>query len=191
MMKILFAILLFPLSGFGQSFFWSHAPGEGVGGTPDTITTGVIENFGGGMDSYFDGTYLLAQTFTLSVDAKIKKVVLYPWEFSSSPDFDVKVELWDTSAGVPNSKITESTNVIPADTPGSTFTFNDNLTAGTYAFVVTYINVVTHNNSNLISFKADTSGGYTGGTYFYKYETEAWTEQSNTRDMISQIMIEI
>jgi hypothetical protein len=188
MMRIIFAILLFPFSVFGQSFFWSHAPGEGGGGTPDTITTGVT--LGGSSDTYYNGTYYLAQTFTLQYDSKIKKIQFPDWSTLNSPDFDIRVELWDTSAGEPNTKIGESTNVISATYVGNkVFTFNNSITSGVYAFVINYENVVTHNNSNLITFSMDSSNDYTGGTLFFQLESEGW--EVETWDFIAKIILEI
>lgn len=129
----------------------------------------------GGSGEEFFGSYLLGQTFTVGTvgndyDFTCKKVGLMLRRYGSPPQANVSI--WDTSGGLPNTKLTEqgidTDTVVASPTHyryNVTFENPISLSSGTmYAVAID----TDGDFSNTLGVEYDTSGSYTGGSKVYR-----------------------
>jgi uncharacterized protein (TIGR02145 family) len=131
---------------------------------------------------------LLGQTFSFP-GGTITGVSLMVGGSIGAPTSDLRLSLYSVSGGLPDAKIADSTNTFPAYNAVVQyldFEFNESLVAGNYCFVLSYENVVLHNDSNCTIFMTNSSNKYSGGSGVYKAGGSAWVEISLT-DLISFI----
>lgn len=155
---------------------------EITGTTEWASTTGytvISPTYGGSISSFAGGNSIIhSQSFTVLTGCNINYIILYGVSKSGSPNFDIRLSIYNESSDLPTTKILDSTNVISATSTGSdkTFLFGDYyLAAGKYCFVTSYENVATHDNTNNVSIEMDTTNPYSGGQLAYKIGSGSWT----------------
>jgi hypothetical protein len=123
---------------------------------------------------------LIAQSFTISTAKNVTAMTFHSAGKTGSPDFNVRASLYSVSDGLPNVMIAYSDNVISASdfnlNANNVFTFtNASLAIGVYGIVLSYENVVTHDNSNYISFYANSLDPYSYGEASSKIGIADWS----------------
>jgi uncharacterized protein (TIGR02145 family) len=129
----------------------------------------VISDFSsGGSPSYADAPLQHSQGFHTG-SCSVSSVHLLTGAKVGNPNFNIRLSIYTSVDGYPGVKIADSTNVISANnftqisTPNN-FTFNNvALGAGDYCIVLSYENVVLHNNSNHITIPLDNTSLYSDG----------------------------
>jgi len=89
-----------------------------------------------------------------------------------SPNFKVRLSIYNISSNQPTTKICDSINAIAVDlTAGQiyNFEFDQLLPGGQYCFVTSYEDVITHNVSNYTEFDLCMSANYAGGIMAFFY----------------------
>lgn len=134
-------------------------------------------------------TWTFGQTFTLDASKIINKITFTVTNYNTkvgSPNFNIRLSLYNTESGLPTTKIvgTDSLNVIAASiwgTESHEFTFNDiELPAGQYAFVFSYEDIILHNSSNYIKYGI---GGNDYDEMFVYNAGSSWTEIDSCMDV--------
>ena len=111
--------------------------------------------------------YLQAQSFVLSNTKTITSIILPAFAKIGSPNFNIRVSLYNSSGDIPTTKIADSTNVISATNSvlsDNVFIFNNiSLIAGSYNFAITYEDIVTHTSSDCLKIWWDVNNPYSEG----------------------------
>jgi len=140
----------------------------------------------------------VGQTFTLPKTGSLQNIVVKLIK-QNSPVFNIQLVIYKVTGGVPtntvmgtsSSKIAASSiSAVTSDT--NTFTFsNVILSAGQYLFIAKYIDVVTHDASNLIEFNAINTNPYAGGAMGYTTTANSGSTWDSSGipgwDMLSQV----
>jgi uncharacterized protein (TIGR02145 family) len=176
-------------STYGYLFNWYAA-------NKLSFTDLIIASTSNGNIDTIDGSgvqQLVAQSFITSQAKILHSITLSQAAFNGSPDFNIRLSLYNSSAGVPTTKILDSTNVISAHDfhqggAINEFLFGDySLAAGNYCFVLSYENIVTNNTSNSLSFPFTNTNLYTDGVFSYKIGAGAWIADVSGGDLYSKI----
>jgi uncharacterized protein (TIGR02145 family) len=119
------------------------------------------------------GYWVSAQTFTITNKSQVYQITMIDNDYNlreGSPNYNLRCSLYSTSAGLPTTKIADSTNVIAASVWGDEdhiFTFaSTELTAGVYAFVFSFENIVTKDLSNYAKIGFGTTPSFDGVTMY-------------------------
>lgn len=148
----------------------------------DTITGSFVSNNG--------SVITLCQGFTLSSTQTITKITLLQTYKLGSPDFNIRVSLYTTTSGLPNTKICDSINVVTSSlityTAIPVFYFNQTLSPGVYCWVTSYEDVVLNDTSNRIAVSYIT-GGYGGGSMGFRVGSGSWIPQSGS-NIVNEIL---
>jgi len=131
------------------------------------------------------GSIDYGQTFSMFENGILQNISLQLGRVNS-PVFDLQLNLYDQLDGLPNNLLATSSNTIAASSllniatnpTGSlqTFTFdNYYLTGsasptGSYVFGLTYVNITTHDDSNLVQIFQHSPGDYPYGYSVYKVQ---------------------
>jgi hypothetical protein len=104
-----------------------------------------------------------------------------------SPTAPVRLHIYDTSGGEPNTLLYSSINTnVPSGSATYTFNFSGaNLGTGVYAFVTSYESG-THDASNHFTVIFDSTNSYAGGSLYQKIGTGSWSNNA-TYDVIATI----
>jgi uncharacterized protein (TIGR02145 family) len=106
----------------------------------------------------------ISQSFTVG-NSTVSGIEL-SGSLGGSPNFNIRLSIYTSVGDLPSVKIADSLNIA---TPGNIsagviFLFNNiDLAAGTYCFVVSYEDVITHDENNHISLAFQTGDVYSGG----------------------------
>ncbi len=117
------------------------------------------------------GLYNLGQQFKVTNKSTINNISIYSTVGTGSPIFDIRLNIYSTSGGFPDTLLYSSDNIIDAATfaiggSNQMFTFtNALLDEGDYIFIMSYENVTTHDSTNYISVGRESSNPYSDGNY--------------------------
>lgn len=165
------------------------------------ISSIIIQDPSGSSDGNFvsfnSGAIYVGQTFTLTETGSLQNIILGLIK-NTSPVFNIQLVIYEVIGGLPTNTIMGTSSKVAASSitnligETSTFTFtNIILPAGQYLFIAKYVDLITHDNTNHIEFKADTTGSYSGGEMGYTLTADSgstWDSSSiPTWDMLSQI----
>ena len=106
----------------------------------------------------------ISQSFTVG-NSTVSGIEL-SGSLGGSPNFNIRLSIYTSVGDLPSVKIADSLNIAtPGDiSAGVIFLFNNiDLAAGTYCFVVSYEDVITHDQNNCISLAFQTGDVYSGG----------------------------
>lgn len=143
----------------------------------------IAEPSGSHWQSYAGDTLILGQGFVVP-DCYLDSIILPSASDMNSPDFNTRISIYNSSAGLPTTKIVDSANVLTAyeitDWPNpAIFNFNDfYLSAGTYQFVMSWEDVILNDTDNNVNFEINNTNPYADGTLTYKIGAGSWESLS-------------
>ena len=165
---------------------------EPIAACDDLIITDI---YTGSWDSYdvSDERYY-SQEFVLDEQCFVDYIELPTGAWSDpNPDFDLRVSIYNTVAGVPTTSIIDSTNLIHVSdfcsaATENRFYFDLLLSAGDYCMVITYENVTIHNSASKCNFDLNNTNPYIHGGLGYKLKAAAGWSLLNNWDLVSKIV---
>ena len=145
-------------------------------------------------DSFAGSERLFSQSFNLTETSYISSIAFKQGSKGGTPDMDIRLSIYTSLNDLPINKIEDSLNVLsPEDWQSGSggfdniFNFNNTeLIAGNYCMVISYENVTTHNDANLISIYSNNGSVYSNGKRATKTGAAAWVV-SETTDLVAII----
>lgn len=134
--------------------------------------------------------YEVGQQFTLASDVTIRNIQIR-LQHRTSSNYNIRLNIYDLSAGLPNTLLQSSSNVVSSNSEGAVqFNFNLLLVAGQYAFTTSYEDIVTFGQVEKCVVATSSGNTYSGGVMMTKYTGGSWTLDGLGYDLCAKIFYE-